>query len=98
PHHLHPFPTRRSSDLKRLAVVVAAGDHGELYLWDAEAGKELTRIRETRLLRAVAFASDGKTLDTGENDGAVRLRDAGSGKIHATDRKSTRLNSSHLGI
>src|SRR5262245_64288570 len=81
---LHSFPTRRSSDLLHEASF---------------------------LVTSVAFSPDGRTLAAGDDSGDVGLWDVATGHKTATlrevgslvfsvalDRKSTRLNSSHLGI
>src|SRR5207247_3624729 len=87
--HCHPFPTRRSSDLDRDALSLAAGerdsalpDHRVVAL--GEPLDELVRLRGPR----------GR-LDLGVREVAAAERDVVADRAGARDRKSTRLNSSH---
>src|SRR5207253_7026151 len=83
---LHSFPTRRSSDLQRVLVV------------DDEVG-----VAEAL---AEMLGRDGHTVDVA-NDGARALELLETGtydvivsdtRMPVLDRKSTRLNSSHVAI
>src|SRR5205814_9955365 len=87
------FPTRRSSDL----LEVEGGVVPDVFA-DAEDGAVGAGLAETDWLGVVA--GEGHVPDAfGEGvgrlgwSGRLRLRAGGGG-----DRKSTRLNSSHLGI
>ncbi len=53
--------------------------NGGLFLVEARTGSVLWRTWED-VCRSVAFSPDGKSILTGEMDGAVRLRDASGGK------------------
>src|SRR5205807_9921363 len=86
-HHryLHSFPTRRSSDL------VSSGNRGLCALQ-----RDSPRFSSDRRVRAPASkARPGRRHDGGLPRAVALSRDASSG---AVDRKSTRLNSSHLVI
>src|SRR5262245_62413744 len=88
---LPPFPTRRSSDL-RLCVVVprATGRGGDRIVASEDLlGNALDRT----LLRDLQHRDDRQQGGREEQPAAVGP-DAGKDP----DRKSTRLNSSHLGI
>src|SRR5205814_10335603 len=94
PRHLHSFPTRRSSDLGKGIVFVTVahslakleeryGKDGAANIWAISGVKALLRgITEPATLEDVSRICG--TLGDEDDD---RLR----------DRKSTRLNSSHLG-
>src|SRR5439155_6450883 len=93
PLALHSFPTRRSSDLWRQQhpspVVFTNGVF------------DLLHVGHVALLEAAR--AEGAALIVGVNsDASVRRLGKGSGGerpvVHTTDRKSTRLNSSHVAI
>src|SRR5205814_10471348 len=89
---LHSFPTRRSSDLAVVDVIV---EEVARYLRLKRAGE--------RLLRAECEVSDTQKIrDRGRPELGVDLAnlmgDALRVQVLDEDRKSTRLNSSHLGI
>src|SRR5205807_10193889 len=91
-----PFPTRRSSDLG------GRGDEatGEVGVDGARADEEAAAEREAeRRLDARLEGPDPfpRALDTAL-DGRVEATAARDLEIRETDRKSTRLNSSHLVI
>src|SRR5699024_12884355 len=91
--HLHSFPTRRSSDLigldtverkgKGFAVRVKTGDH-------VQKGQELIRF-DLDDLRKAGYDVTSPVIVTNSDDflDVVAERE---------DRKSTRLNSSHVSI
>lgn len=54
---------------------------GEVRLWNAATGKHLQTIAQPRLVGAVAFNPDGKTILAGCNDNRARLWDAATGKL-----------------
>src|SRR5205814_10128096 len=95
---LHSFPTRRSSDLQLSHAVPAAAlehmsgaadvDVVEISPWSPDAGQS-GDVKH----RLAAGAGGNDSLAIGQI-GAGQL-DAQRGQL---DRKSTRLNSSHLGI
>src|SRR5207249_10195889 len=98
PPHLHPFPTRRSSDLS----------------YDPDNHARMTKARADKIagitndipLQTVALGEDhGKlaVVGWGSTFGAIHravqiARDQGRDVAHIQDRKSTRLNSSHVSI
>src|SRR5205814_2892171 len=90
---LHSFPTRRSSDLASLPLMVDA-DHGYGNALNVarcvqeleSAGVSALSIEDTQL--PLPFGAAGESYISVE-EGAAKMR---------ADRKSTRLNSSHLGI
>src|SRR5699024_12878453 len=93
PRHIPPSPTRRSSDLfEPEGTLRRVRDHDVSYLSGAP----------TVLNRLIAYYGDNPdVVTTGERD--VRISTAGSAPATATlstieDRKSTRLNSSHVSI
>jgi dipeptidyl aminopeptidase/acylaminoacyl peptidase len=62
-----------SPDGKHLASV--GGNKKTTHVWDVATGKEVFKLDGPRLLHAVAFAPDGKTLATGDEQGTIRLWD-----------------------
>src|SRR5205807_8256526 len=93
-----PFPTRRSSDLRRLAPSharpPASGGPIRKYSWGnpprdtdprATLERKISSIAATRAPFFVAAGNPGNTA-------------SGQGTSKSIDRKSTRLNSSHLVI
>src|SRR5699024_12718597 len=95
PHaHLHPSPTRRSSDLGKAAGERTGTTHATISKY--ETGKRLPELEQLDQLLDVYNVPD-------ESERAVfheLLDDAsGDGWWEAyEDRKSTRLNSSHVSI
>src|SRR5438045_5889553 len=81
-HVLHSFPTRRSSDLRKLDWVKTSGLISPRYWSNLPAGEVFT----TPATVDGTFVCDGTAGDYF------------NGKYGDLDRKSTRLNSSHLGI
>src|SRR5690606_41787393 len=95
PHlHLHPFPTRRSSDLSRQpAAALSTPAPREAFAADGacaerpDAGGAGSLLRRRERLRACARLA-----------GERRRSFARQGRGRAEDRKSTRLNSSYVKI
>src|SRR5205814_10027196 len=89
PRDLHPFPTRRSSDLN-----VADENHG--------SPPEPVAVRSSACRARVARSaptSEGSLARTETNEPtAISSGGAVGSAVARSDRKSTRLNSSHLGI
>src|SRR5205814_8176099 len=85
---LHAFPTRRSSDLS------ASGSSAH--------GRRSSRRRSTSSSRSPRIDGVGRSarrrLLVGVGQPALPLAARGRGDRMDRDRKSTRLNSSHLGI
>src|SRR5262245_64566787 len=82
---LHPFPTRRSSDLGRA---------GRRQVMRDVRGGALARIAGGRSIAV------GGSIDLTRRVQSTRMR-VGADALHHVayqDRKSTRLNSSHLGM
>src|SRR5439155_21840241 len=86
-HHrdLHSFPTRRSSDLGAT----------EEYVFDNFTFFS-RRIAEGSRLRLIVSSINSTGTEKNYNSGGVVA--AETGKDAKTDRKSTRLNSSHVAI
>src|SRR5205814_7549500 len=90
---LHSFPTRRSSDLDDLTVLSAmraVSPATQIILMTAYGSKELSLEARKR----GAFAMLNKPFDISVLAPLV----ARAIEMSKGDRKSTRLNSSHLGI
>src|SRR5690606_41355412 len=90
PLHLHPFPTRRSSDLDKLNRDIRIPIKVDRVNWGVSRRMDsISHCRfSRRRLSRVTKVSDGRTVS--------RARDF---QIASTsDRKSTRLNSSHVKI
>src|SRR5207249_9005178 len=85
----HSFPTRRSSDLDR-----PRGGFRSL-LWRQKLVEEepAQRLRRARVAREEGALHDLRQADERE-DGAIEIREV----RREGDRKSTRLNSSHVSI
>src|SRR5205814_3314009 len=96
--HLPSFPTRRSSDLLvALTSVVRApgiGEGAQRFEEDDEVGL-LSRRKVEGLPGAPVLRAQARGIDAGVV--AHDLREGLYAAVAAVDRKSTRLNSSHLG-
>src|SRR5207249_9907647 len=92
--HLHSFPTRRSSDLHRFrnlrcagSVAVNADGLGVHANFATVAGDHYASLRDAqRLPRRLLRIADQRILKFARAQSSIR------------DRKSTRLNSSHVSI
>src|SRR5207253_10341227 len=95
PHrHVHPFPTRRSSDLTRDTQLLQTG---RIEIADLSDRRRLAQQPQvvTPALVSAHWSARGTDLDRAADlafDLLQELFDAGR------DRKSTRLNSSHVAI
>src|SRR5207249_9229592 len=95
-HHLHAFPTRRSSDLP--------GRKAVRFVWgDEPGGKAATLNAGVRAASGdIVMFTDTSQRFHPEAIGrlADALREQGVGAVSGNleDRKSTRLNSSHVSI
>src|SRR5207249_10813964 len=87
PRHLHSFPTRRSSDLSQGAVRSQPGLLPRTIAGGVGCGVDRRSYRHLLVLR---------TTDPAGTSGAVEL--VRSRPLAERDRKSTRLNSSHVSI
>src|SRR5205814_10411684 len=85
---LPSFPTRRSSDLRKLPQEAARAARARVL-----AGVDLRPDRSRIALRAEAASPE-----LGRAPGRGRVGALDRAERDAEDRKSTRLNSSHLGI
>src|SRR5207253_4055598 len=94
PPDLHPFPTRRSSDLM-------VGHEPQIHDKDKFPGVGALRLIAERsgnqLIEAAGRISPDDVIDTQYGDRQFRLH-LGVVLLQALDRKSTRLNSSHVAI
>src|SRR5205807_6838539 len=89
--HLHSFPTRRSSDL----LLANQGD-GTLAHLDPRGRAPLPPLRvDADESSSLELVPDGRSVAVRHGD-RVRLLEVQTGAVR--DRKSTRLNSSHLVI
>src|SRR5207249_6151191 len=94
PPPLHPFPTRRSSDLES-AASLALGHLDELQApYAREQCPRLALDSHLAQARAGIVIGDGRRKRSGQG---VELKHVLE-KIGQLDRKSTRLNSSHVSI
>src|SRR5690606_41332518 len=93
PRDLHSFPTRRSSDLLVCAGVFNLGD-----------GVRLVEKRGQFMQQAVPAGTGAMAAILGLDDDQVRAACAAAAQgnvveaVNLKDRKSTRLNSSHVKI
>src|SRR5205814_5896651 len=90
PRHLHSFPTRRSSDLDLLVHARHRGDDGRPHVL------QILRERVDRL--GVESSPPRAGSSTPPSARGCATAAAARGSCRLRDRKSTRLNSSHLGI
>src|SRR5207302_10377224 len=93
---LHSFPTRRSSDLRSSLFQRATGQLGGR----AELGKRSAAVKSRSVgdVRSHAAAVTQKTPSTSLAGGAGEAAGKHSRRGSGADRKSTRLNSSHVKI
>src|SRR5207249_12051195 len=96
PRSLHSFPTRRSSDLTHavdleIILVVAGGRKRGIAQWNLDPVAFFARVFE--LDNPVRFAR--RRADHAQVAPGFDHR---IGDVNGTDRKSTRLNSSHVSI
>jgi WD40 repeat protein/tRNA A-37 threonylcarbamoyl transferase component Bud32 len=73
-----------SPDGNRLASVSGkAGGQGggEVRLWDATTGEPSGTVEDAKRLTSVAFSSDGQSLATGDEAGAVKIRASSSARV-----------------
>src|SRR5205814_10676546 len=95
---LPPFPTRRSSDLS------SACSHAEHLLFGVSSPPAAIVADVARARDRLAQASTLELLGRYDDSLAIArevttiTEHLGYPSVHAEDRKSTRLNSSHLGI
>jgi WD40 repeat protein len=69
---------------------LAAADHLNVTLWDMATGRKSSCQGLHQRSCALAFAPDGGTLATGNEDATIRLWDPVTGKWHGTLRGHTR--------
>src|SRR5690606_39432583 len=98
-HHLAPpsFPTRRSSDLGAERDAAAAADGVPPHLRRLAARRLLHRPY-ARARRVPARVALDRALEPGAGNGLPRLAALLPQASRGRDRKSTRLNSSHVKI
>src|SRR5690606_39871817 len=93
---IHSFPTRRSSDLATLADVLIPGEDEESD--EALYQRYLEEINATRYGGNVDQYREWISAIPGVGRFKVQPLWNGRGTVRAIDRKSTRLNSSHVKI
>src|SRR5690606_41213545 len=94
----HPFPTRRSSDLGSKLIRLAPGREGDIWIplfWggltrSTDSGASFSAISGVSYAGAVGF---GKAAPDSDYPTVFIW-----GTVNDVDRKSTRLNSSHVKI
>src|SRR5690606_42044796 len=97
PLPLHPFPTRRSSDLRpERALHAAAVAVDDVRVLGRHAHPHVAEDLERAAVLAAADVLDAEELDAEVGAGALALALVVLGG--EGDRKSTRLNSSHVKI
>src|SRR5205807_6766802 len=94
PHHLHSFPTRRSSDLNLLLPRHQRVPSLLLDLIGHRIAQRVGRSARDRFVLEAAEPVDFGFVQPVEQIGEIGIGLTGK----AEDRKSTRLNSSHLVI
>src|SRR5207253_5795216 len=97
PRHPHSFPTRRSSDLWTLfsSARQFAKLHAEMHSRSLSILPPLTTRLEERILRAKPLGEEAKQTLVRR----LKKMPTGDRLCHGDlDRKSTRLNSSHVAI
>src|SRR5205807_10424085 len=85
--HLHSFPTRRSSDLPRARGFIFVGLRAEL--------NRMSRFKRLAVALALAFGAVSSAFVLPK---FARAEEKTKMVLSEPDRKSTRLNSSHLVI
>src|SRR5690606_40304346 len=96
PHHLHSFPTRRSSDLKsHLILIISTDVFSTLESQIPQGHHSLTYSQANRLYLVELKSQLNRHLLHLISMLEVQMGKFTSGTV---DRKSTRLNSSHVKI
>src|SRR5205814_3058275 len=96
PRHLHSFPTRRSSDLDACRMIITPRRSLALALVAATA---VTWFHHVTMAGAATAEVHIRSVDVHAfPQVTVTASITGRGVSASEDRKSTRLNSSHLGI
>src|SRR5207253_5494306 len=97
PSLLHSSPTRRSSDLFTFQL----GVPDEPLMLDADP-ERIEQVLTNLVQNAVKYSGDSRQVDIGltveAGEAVTVVRDRGVGIPAGEDRKSTRLNSSHVAI
>src|SRR5207302_3969920 len=95
---LHPFPTRRSSDL---VSCIAEGVSGSTNAVNISMTGSLPDVSAAGLLITLAATPTAGTYgpaNVADSGGTVALKNTNAKWVESQDRKSTRLNSSHVKI
>src|SRR5690606_40551595 len=89
PHHLHSFPTRRSSDLRKDL-------HNVKYICPKNPKKEHDRLvaKKRDIQRKQDIEKKRARVEKAQKEFEIKIQKF----IGLQDRKSTRLNSSHVKI
>src|SRR5690606_41736660 len=93
---LRPFPTRRSSDLTALTADLQTLNDTEQQI--VARSKELEQVREQQRQQAAALSQDRRQRASLLSELDQRYQDRAEREKALGDRKSTRLNSSHVKI
>src|SRR5207249_10442343 len=93
---LPPFPTRRSSDLDAKGAVVRLSATSSVEIVEGPAAGGRTRMTLRDRLPQRSF--DAVVIGSGPNGLAAAIAIAQRKRSVLVDRKSTRLNSSHVSI
>src|SRR5207253_10081862 len=98
PPHLHSFPTRRSSDLRRPKSLLRPGKADAIRLpGRARSGCDLVNAPTAPLKRKYSALSEMSRRASRRSVAGLAKKYLGD-LTRASDRKSTRLNSSHVAI
>src|SRR5207253_5781147 len=91
PHNLHSLPTRRSSDLEDRKPEIR-NDNLNRSVEELELS-----VRSYNCLKNANIQTIGELVQKSENE-MLKTKNFGRKSLNEIDRKSTRLNSSHVAI
>src|SRR5207302_9365319 len=94
-HNLPPFPTRRSSDLE--ASGYAKSESDVTLLTEQNLNVPIT-LKVGAITEAVNVTTEAPLVNTAETRNQLTLETDSLSSLPLADRKSTRLNSSHVKI
>src|SRR5690554_2097235 len=97
--------TITASDISHNGKYIATGSiDRSVIIWEKKSGKQIRILHHhVKSITALQFSQDDKLILSASNDNTVKLTNIETGKVvhtflHTKDRKSTRLNSSHVRI